>query len=99
MQRWSMRRVVIAFLLALFALCVLAYTADWLQLQLRKPKGSAYGSLLVERTDIVREKGGKVEYYSDPPQPTLCVHAIFPHEGQPACWWLARHIDQQQYLN
>ena len=94
-----MRRVATAIALGTLALCVLAYAADWLQLQLREYRGSAYGSVVVERTDVVREKGGKIEYYENPPQPTPCVHAIFPHEGQPACWWLARHIDEQEYLN
>ena len=80
-------------------LCVLAYAADWLLLQLRERRETAYGSVLVEGTDVVREKGNKVEYYSNPSQPTPCVHAVFPHEGQAACWWLARHAEPQQYLN
>ena len=99
MHRWSVRRIVSVVLVTLIAMFVLAYTADWLQLQLRKHQGSAYGSILVERTDVVREKGGKLEYFENSPQPTPCVHTIFPREGQPACWWLARHIDEQQYLN
>ena len=94
-----MRHVVIATVLGVTGLCALAYAADWLQLQLREHGGSGYGSVTVQRTDVVREKGNKVEYYENPPQPTSCVHAMFPHEGQPACWWLARHIDEQQYLN
>jgi hypothetical protein len=47
----------------------------------------------------VGEKGGKVEYFFNPPQPTPCVRALFPHESQPACWWLARHSDQQIFMN
>ena len=99
MQHRPLRRVIFGIALGLFAFCVLAYTADWLQLQLREYRGSGHGSILVNRTDAVREKGGKVEYYSDPPQPTPCVHALFPHEGEPACWWLARHSYQEQYVN
>jgi len=99
MQRWSIRGIAIAAMTSIFALCALAYAADWLQLRLREYRGSAYGSVLVSRTDVVREKGGKVEYYSDPPQPTLCVHTVFAHEGQPSCWWLARHSYQEQYVN
>jgi len=94
-----MQRVITAIALGVAALCLVAYAADWLQLQIRERQGSAYGSMLVGHTEAVHEKGGKVEYFSDPPQPTPCVHTIFPHEGQPACWWLARHIDEQQYLN
>jgi hypothetical protein len=94
-----MRRVILGLALGLSAFYVLAYTADWLQLQLREHRGSGHGSILVNHTDVVREKGDKVEYYSDLPQPTPCVRAIFPHEGESACWWLVRHIDEQQYLN
>ncbi len=94
-----MRRVGFAIALGVFAFCVLAYFVDWLQFQLRKSQGSAFGSMLVVRTEVVREKGGKLEYFSDPPQPTPCVHALLPHEDRPACWWLARHIDEQQYMN
>jgi hypothetical protein len=94
MRRWSIRIVV-----TLLALCALAYAADWIGLQLREHTGSAHGSVTVDDTDMVKEKGGKVEYYYNPPQPTPCVRALFPHEGQPACWWLVRHSDQQQYVN
>ena len=99
MHRWSVRRLLTVALATLIVIFVLTFAADWLQLQLRRHQGSAYGSVMVESTDVVREKGNKVEFYSNPPQPTPCVHAIFPHEGQPACWWLARHIDEQRYLN
>jgi len=84
---------------ALVSLAVLIYIGDWLVLQLRERSGTANGSVLVESTDVVREKGGKVEYYYNPPQPTACVNSIFPHQGQPACWWLLRHNDQQRFIN
>ena len=95
----GLRRIATAIALAVAALFLLAYAADWIQLQVRERRGSAYGSMLVVHTEAVREKGGKVEYFSDEPQPTSCVHTIFPHEGEPPCWWLARHIDEQQSLN
>lgn len=83
----------------LLALGVLAYVADWIVLQIHAHQGAAYGSVVVEETDVVREKGNKVEYYSNPPQPTPCVYALFPHEGHPACWWLTRHAEQERTLN
>jgi hypothetical protein len=84
---------------ALLALCALVYAADWAALQLREHAGTAHGTVQVDDADVVKEKGGKVEYYYNPPQPTPCVHALFPHEGQSPCWWLARHSDQQQFVN
>jgi hypothetical protein len=94
MRRWSMKMLV-----ALVALIALVYMADWIVLQIRERGGSAHGSVVVDNADIIKEKGGKVEYFYNPPQPTPCVRALFPHEGQPACWWLARHSEQQQYMN
>jgi hypothetical protein len=84
---------------ALIALLALAYVGDWAVLQFRERSGSAHSSVIVENTDAIKEKGGKVEFFFNPPQPTPCVRALFPHEGQPACWWLARHSDQQTFMN
>jgi hypothetical protein len=94
MRRWSLK--IVGTLLALFAI---VYMSDWALLQVREHGGSAHGLIVVENDDVVKEKGGKVEYYINPPQPTPCVHALFPHEGQPACWWLARHSEQQRFMN
>jgi hypothetical protein len=94
MQRWLIR-----IALTLLAFCALAYAADWVALQLRERRGSAYGSVMVDDTQVIKDKGGKVEYFDNPPQATPCVHVLFPHEGQPACWWLARHADQVQSVN
>jgi hypothetical protein len=94
MRRWSLRIFV-----ALLALLAMAYVGDWGLLQLRERGGSAHGVVSVDNTDAIKEKGGKVEYFFNPPQPTPCVRALFPHEGQSACWWLARHSDQQNFMN
>ncbi len=94
MRRWSFR-----ILMTLIALVALAYAADCVVLQIRERNGSAHGSVVVDNADVVKEKGGKVEYFYNPPQPTPCVRALFPHQDQPACWWLARHSDQQRYMN
>jgi len=94
MRRWTINIVIM-----LVAICVLAYVADWIVLQIREHSGSAYGSVVVDSAEVLKEKGGKVEYFYNAPQPTRCVRSLFPHEGQPACWWLTRHSDQQTYVN
>ena len=94
MRRWSLKIV-----FALIALFAIAYAGDWVQLQFRERGGSARGTVIVDNTDAIKEKGGKVEYFFNPPQSTPCVRALFPHESQPACWWLARHSDQQIFMN
>ena len=94
MRRWLLR-----ILMTLTALLALAYAADWVALQIRERNGSAHGSVVVDNADVVKEKGGKVEYFYNPPQPTPCVQTLFPHQDQSACWWRARHSDQQKYMN
>jgi hypothetical protein len=94
-----MRRWFLKILFALIALTAVAYVADWGVLQVRERNGSAHGSVTVDNADVVNEKGGKVEYFFNPPQPTPCVHALFPHQAQPACWWLSRHSEQQRLMN
>ncbi len=94
MRRWSLK-----LLMALIAFFVLAYVADWVVLRVRERSGTAHGSVVVDNADVVKEKGGKVEYFFNPPQATPCVRALFPHEDQPACWWLARHSDRQTFMN
>ncbi|MGC2211433.1 MAG: hypothetical protein WA532_15110 [Candidatus Korobacteraceae bacterium] len=94
MQRWTIR-----IALTLLAFCALAYAVDWIRLQLRERRGSAYGSVMVDNSEVVKDKGGKVEYFDNGPQPTPCVHSLFPHDAEPACWWLARHSDQTQSVN
>lgn len=98
-MRRSIRNIVAAVVMCLTAAGVFAYLADLLVLQVREHRGSAHGSVMVTSVDIVREKGSKLEFYDNPPQPTPCVHALFPHGGEPACWWLVRHADRQRYVN
>ena len=94
MRRWTVNIVI-----TLVAIAALAFVADWILLQLREHWGSAHGSIVVDSAEVIKEKGNKVEYFYNPPQSTPCVRSLFPHEGQPACWWLARHTDQQTFMN
>lgn len=94
-----MRRWPVTILVTLIMIFALTYVADWVMLRIRERSGSAHGSVTVDNADVVKEKGGKVEYFFNPPEPTPCVRALFPHEGQPACWWLARHSERQQFMN
>jgi hypothetical protein len=40
-------------------------------------------------------KDGKTQYAFDPPGPQECVNSLFPHLGDPPCWYLTRHTKQQ----
>lgn len=89
MRHWCFRMLV-----ALVACAALVYVADWIVLQARSD--SAHGSLVVNNAYVIHQKNGKVEFLYDPPQDTPCVRSLFPHQSEPACWWLARHTDQQK---
>jgi hypothetical protein len=90
MRRWWVRMLV-----AMVATSALLYAADWGALQLRR-SGSTHGSVVVNNSFVIHQKSGKMEYLYDPPLPTPCVQSLFPHQSQPACWWLARHTEQQK---
>jgi len=97
--RWARKYFLAALLAAVVAIFLLVYAADWLVLLLRGQAGNAHGAVVVDSTDVMREKGNRLEFFDNPPQRVPCVRALFPHEGQPACWWLERHADVEQYLN
>jgi hypothetical protein len=99
LRQWAREYTFSALTAALVAIVVLAYAADWAVLLLREQAGDVHGSVVVESTDVVREKGSKLEFFDNPPQTVPCVRSLFPHQGQPACWWLERHADVEQYLN
>ena len=79
------RRIALVILICAAAL----YTGDYAQVRLR-PR-SAFGTVLVRAYYTVPQKNGKPEYYFLDPQNQACVHALFPHLGNPPCWYLTRH--------
>jgi len=75
-------------LLILVCLAVL-YTGDYAWVRLRG--SNAFGTVLVKPYYAVRQKNGKPDYYFLDPQTQACVHALFPHLGDPPCWYLSGH--------
>jgi hypothetical protein len=77
-------------------LALAAYAADFLFLQVRiHANSNAFGTIVVQPYYAVPQKNGKYEFlYSDPRSQT-CVRALFPHLGDPPCWYLARHTEQR----
>jgi len=93
MRGWCLRMLV-----TVIATCALLYAGDQVALKVRESKGTAQGSFVVNNSYVIHQKGGKLEYLFDPPQTVSCVNSLFPHSGQPACWWLARHTQQQKEI-
>lgn len=85
------RRIGQAFGIFLLAL-VLVYTADYVSLRGPIPPGrQQFGAVQVVTEYAVTQKDKKVEFYFDPPKDETCVNSLFPHLGDPPCWWLRRH--------
>jgi hypothetical protein len=57
-----------------------------------------FGSVSVEHYDAVLHKDGKSELIFDPAVQETCVHSLFPHAGDPPCWFLSRHAEQRTDL-
>jgi hypothetical protein len=59
--------------------------------------GNPFETVTALRILAIDEKGNKTEYSIDPLQPQQtaeCVHALFPHNGDPPCWYLKRKFAQ-----
>ena len=93
---FSPRRV----LLALIALLLLFYFADfaWFELRLQFPKlGPATGSVHRLRVLAIPGKNNKVEYQIDalrPEEDLPCSHSLFWRGGNRPCWYVTRHANE-----
>lgn len=83
---WLVRSAV-----ALFAIALLIYPADWLVWEARNLLRSGTGSVEVFYATAAELKGNKEEYYSDGVRTVTCSRSLFPQGGDSACWWLRRH--------
>ena len=85
-------RIAARGLLVLVTLLALVYVGEDAVVRYRVSHG---GSAQVLETLTIYEagavKGNKLEYYFDQPQLQTCVHAIFPHLGDPPCWYARKH--------
>jgi hypothetical protein len=92
----KLKRILIRVLVAVVAAGVLAYSGDYLWLQYRILKAqNPYGTVRVNGYDAVPLKNGKTEFYPLDPVDQTCVHSLFPHFGDPPCWYLERHADRR----
>ncbi len=83
-----------ALLITVLALAAV-YAGDYLSLSLGIPKRPQFGSVVVTREYSVPQKNRSTEFMFDPPAPEACVNSLFPHFGDPPCWYLSRHQQQQ----
>ena len=87
-------------LLALLIILALVYVGDSLSVFLRARHATStnpYETVTAYRILAIGEKGNKTEYDVDQVNPTQsgeCVHALFPHKGDPPCWYLKHKFAQ-----
>ncbi|MGB9464039.1 MAG: hypothetical protein WBR10_02905 [Candidatus Acidiferrum sp.] len=85
---------------ALLMAIVLVYVSDFasVRVRMRHPKpNNPFETVTALRILAIAQKGGKTEYSVDPVQPQQtaeCVHSLFPHNGDPPCWYLKRKFAQ-----
>ena len=91
-----MKRILLIPVLCVLLAGALVYVCDYASLRFRIPNNRAqFGSVTVQRAWVIPMKDGKTQYAFDPPAPQECVNSLFPHFGDPSCWYLSRHKRQQ----
>ena len=94
------RTIAKRILIGLVLVVAIVYACDFAYVRVRmmhaKP-GNPFETVTALRILAIDEKGNKTEYSVDPLQPQQtaeCVHALFPHSGDPPCWYLKRKFAQ-----
>jgi hypothetical protein len=94
------RTIVQRILIALVLVVALMYLGDsaFVRVRMIHPQpGNPFETVTALRILAIEEKGNKTEYSVDPvqsQQTAECVHALFPHHGDPPCWYLKRKFAQ-----
>jgi len=94
------RKLLARILIAVLLLVALIYAGDFLsvRLRMRHPQpNNPFETVTALRILAIGEKGNKTEFTVDPVQPQQtaeCVHSLFPHNGDPPCWYLKRKFAQ-----
>ena len=83
---WLMRG-----LIAVAALSLAAYAADW---TVYKMRSSPQSTVNVSRFMGIPLKGAKTEYDYLGSSDVACAVALLPHGGQKPCWYLQRNPNQ-----
>jgi hypothetical protein len=92
LQLLRMKRLFLRSVVAIAAFLLVLYLGDTLMLHLR---ASPYSTVTVQHYYVIKQKNNKYEvrYDRDIDQP--CANALFPHSGNPPCWYVRRHPEQR----
>ena len=92
-------------LFSVLMLLLFSYALDYVVLRGRMlhPTASLPLEHLTRRRLLaIKVKNGTYEYELDEINPTetlTCVHALFPHLGDPPCWYLKPRLDKPIIIN
>jgi len=80
--------------IALYAIAgaIFLYIADLFIFQVR---GQPQDSVTVQRYYALHKTKEKTNFVFADPQAQSCARALFPHSGNPPCWYLRRHTEQR----
>ena len=80
-------------LLGLLVLIAILWIADYTSFRYRLSKGTPgdpLASIRIQPTYAIPHKDGRAEYVFGEPQMITCARSIFPHAGDPPCWYLQK---------
>ena len=89
MAHTILHRALLATLLALGALYLGDYVALRYQIARGGPTAAVETITILYATPL---KNGQVSIFWDQPQTETCTRSIFPHLGNPPCWYAKRHL-------
>ena len=90
-----MRRFFQTVLPSLILAGIVLFLGDYLSLRFRIPNREPYNNITVRQFFAVKLKNKQTEYMFQPPTQQECVNSLFPHFGDPPCWYLSRNTRQQ----
>lgn len=80
-------------LFGVLVLVAILWIGDWVSFRYRLSKGTPGDPLQTTRiqpTYAIPHKDGQAEYVFGQPQNVTCARSIFPHAGDPPCWYVRK---------
>jgi hypothetical protein len=89
-----LKNLTTVFLYVIAALVVI-YIGDYVSVRYGIPHNRPQmGFVTIHQYYAVPQKNRSTEYMAAQPFVQTCVHSLFPHFGDPPCWYLNRHTKQ-----
>lgn len=80
-------------LFGVLVLIALIWIGDWISFRYRLSKGTPGDpteTMQIRTSYAIPHKDGRAEYVFGEPQTVTCARSIFPHGGDPPCWYLQK---------